>query len=118
MARQRRETGYDSEVLPMMFRQACFRAHFSTSLSVHLPFFSLRFLRWSRFLRSLSNQETSLEEKKTDLDGETKELEAAMAYWEKLKPQCVDAVESYEDRVARRRDEIASLQEALKILTE
>merc|ERR1719355_299737 len=65
-----------------------------------------------------SNQETSLEEKKTDLDGETKELEAAMAYWEKLKPQCVDAVESYEDRVQRRKDEIASLQEALKILTE
>merc|ERR1719272_1969444 len=65
-----------------------------------------------------SNQETSLEEKKTDLDGEIKELEAAMAYWEKLKPQCVDAVESYEDRVQRRKDEIASLQEALKILTE
>merc|ERR1719183_72956 len=64
-----------------------------------------------------SNQETSLEEKKTDLDGEKKELEAAMAYWEKLKPQCVDAVESYEDRVARRKEEIESLQEALKILT-
>merc|ERR1719262_1939791 len=63
------------------------------------------------------NQETSLEEAKTSLDGEKKELDAAMAYWEKLKPTCVDAVESYEDRVARRKEEIASLQEALKILT-
>jgi len=64
------------------------------------------------------NQEASLEEKKVDLEGTQKELATAMAYWEKLKPQCMDAVESYEDRVARRKEEIESLQEALKILTE
>jgi len=63
------------------------------------------------------NQKTALEEARAGLDGESKELEAAMAYWEKLKPSCVDAVESYEDKVARRKEEIASLQEALKILT-
>merc|ERR1719473_353457 len=64
------------------------------------------------------NQETALEEAKADLDGTSKELTAALAYWDKLKPTCVDAVESYEDRVARRKEEIESLQEALKILTE
>ena len=36
---------------------------------------------------------------------------------EKLKPDCVDAGVSYEDRVERRKEEIASLQEALKILS-
>merc|ERR1719387_591526 len=63
------------------------------------------------------NQEQALTETKADLEGEQKELAAAMAYWEKLKPSCVDEVESYEDRVARRKEEIESLQEALKILT-
>merc|ERR1719378_240560 len=66
----------------------------------------------------IQNSEQALTEKKADLDGETKELAAAMAYWEKLKPSCVDAVESYEDRVKRRKEEIESLKEALKILTE
>ena len=33
-----------------------------------------------------------------------------------LKPSCVDAGVSYEDRVARRKEEIASLEEALEIL--
>ena len=40
----------------------------------------------------------------------------ALAYYEKLKPSCVDSGVSYEDRVARRKEEIQSLQEALKIL--
>merc|ERR1719316_1071464 len=60
------------------------------------------------------NQEQSLQEKKTDLDGTQKELDAALAYYEKLKPSCVDAGVSYEDRVARRKEEIESLQEALR----
>merc|ERR1719377_23331 len=63
------------------------------------------------------NQEQALEEKKTDLEGTQKELDAALAYYEKLKPSCVDAGVSYEDRVARRKEEIQSLQEALKILS-
>merc|ERR1719183_350619 len=49
------------------------------------------------------NQEQALEEKKTDLEGTQKELDAALAYYEKLKPSCVDAGVSYEDRVARRK---------------
>jgi len=62
------------------------------------------------------NHEQALQEKKTDLDGTQKELDAALAYYEKLKPSCVDAGVSYEDRVARRKEEIESLQEALRIL--
>merc|ERR1719326_518337 len=62
------------------------------------------------------NNEQTLEEKKTDLDTTSKELSAAMEVYEKLKPSCVDAGVSYEDRVARRKEEIESLGEALKIL--
>jgi chromosome segregation ATPase len=62
------------------------------------------------------NKEQMLQETKTDLDGTQKELDAALSYYDKLKPSCVDAGESYEDRVARRKEEIDSLQEALKIL--
>merc|ERR1712146_44029 len=54
--------------------------------------------------------------KRADLEGTQKELDAALAYFDKLKPSCVDAGVSYEDRVARRKEEIESLQEALKIL--
>merc|ERR1712227_1073143 len=54
--------------------------------------------------------------KKADLEGTQKELDAALAYFDKLKPSCVEAGVSYEDRVARRKEEIESLQEALKIL--
>merc|ERR1712151_932534 len=54
--------------------------------------------------------------KREDLEGTQKELDAALAYYDKLKPSCVDAGVSYEDRVARRKEEIESLQEALKIL--
>merc|ERR1719356_552443 len=54
--------------------------------------------------------------KKNDLEGTQKELDAALAYFDKLKPSCVDAGVSYEDRVARREDEIKSLKDALRIL--
>jgi hypothetical protein len=54
--------------------------------------------------------------KNQDLEGTQKELDAALAYFDKLKPSCVDAGVSYEDRVGRRKEEIESLQEALKIL--
>merc|ERR1719460_2010728 len=62
------------------------------------------------------NDEQILTEKKADLDGEQKELDAALKYFEKLKPSCVEQGESYEDRVARRKSEIESLQEALRII--
>jgi len=51
-----------------------------------------------------------------DLDGTQKELDAAMDYYDKLKPTCVDAGVSYEERVARRKDEIESLRQALQIM--
>merc|ERR1719399_1734228 len=59
---------------------------------------------------SKQNREQELEEKKSDLDGTQKELDAALAYYEKLKPSCVDSGLSYEDRVKRRQVEIDSLQ--------
>jgi chromosome segregation ATPase len=52
-----------------------------------------------------------------DLKGAQAELDASLAYYDKLKPTCVDAGVSYEERVARREAEIQSLQEALKILS-
>jgi len=62
------------------------------------------------------DQKQVVGEKKGDLAGTQKELDAALDYYDKLKPSCVDAGVSYEERVARRKEEIESLQEALKIL--
>jgi len=63
------------------------------------------------------DQDQQLKEKNTDLVGTQEELDAALAYYEKLKPACVDEGISYEDRVQMRKEEIQSLQEALKILS-
>lgn len=67
---------------------------------------------------SKQNQEQALVETKSDLAGTQKELDAAEAYYNKLKPQCIaeEGAEPYEERVARRKEEIESLQEALRIL--
>jgi cell division septum initiation protein DivIVA len=62
------------------------------------------------------DQTQALTVKRSDLEGTQKELDAALAYFDKLKPSCVDSGVSYEDRVARRKEEIESLQEALRIL--
>jgi len=51
-----------------------------------------------------------------DLQGTQEELDAALAYFDKLKPSCVDAGVSFEERVARRKEEIESLQQALQVL--
>jgi len=53
-----------------------------------------------------------------DLENTQAELKAAEDYFEKLKPSCVETGNSYEDRVARRKEEIESLKEAIKILDE
>merc|ERR1719335_1384372 len=63
-----------------------------------------------------TEKESALATAKKDLAGVKDELDAALAYYDKLKPSCVDAGESYEERVARRKEEIESLKEALKIL--
>jgi uncharacterized protein YoxC len=71
-------------------------------------------------IKNKTDKKTKLEEDVSEAKGDLKsvkeELDAAMAYFEKLKPSCMDAGESYEDRVARRKAEIESLKEALKIL--
>jgi len=62
------------------------------------------------------DEEQAVTTKKADLEGTQKELDAALAYFDKLKPSCIDAGVSYDGRVARRKEEIESLQEALRIL--
>jgi len=53
---------------------------------------------------------------KEDLTNTQEELSAANEYYEKLKPSCVDAGQSYEERVAQRNEEMQSLTDALDIL--
>jgi len=53
---------------------------------------------------------------KKELELTQEELDAALAYFEKLKPDCLDTGLSYEERVRKRKEEIVSLQEAYKIL--
>jgi len=62
------------------------------------------------------NESAAVVEQKVDLEGTQKELDAALRYYDKLKPSCVDSGVSYEERVKQREEEIQSLQEALKIL--
>merc|ERR1719375_244803 len=60
--------------------------------------------------------ESDLLSTKKDIEATQVELDAALAYYEKLKPSCVDAGLSYVERVRMREEEIESLQESLKIL--
>jgi len=62
------------------------------------------------------SQSGKLATNEEDLAGTQKELDAALAYFDKLKPSCVDSGNNFEDRTARRKEEIESLQEALKML--
>merc|ERR1719321_1921909 len=64
-----------------------------------------------------TRKEGDLVTTKKDLKGTQAELDAALAYYEKLKPSCVDAGVDYNTRVERREAEIQSLKEALSILT-
>jgi hypothetical protein len=57
-----------------------------------------------------------LNDTEKDLAATQSELDAALAYYDKLKPACVDAGLSYEERVKQREEEIQSLKEALRIL--
>merc|ERR1719375_2511716 len=61
--------------------------------------------------------ESKLQTDTKDIKATQDELLAADRYYEKLKPQCIDAGVSYEDRVKARESEIASLKEALEILS-
>jgi len=64
-----------------------------------------------------TQQEGALHSAKTELATTQEELDAALAYYEKLKPTCVDSGITYEERVKRREAEIQSLKEALQILS-
>jgi len=63
-----------------------------------------------------ATQAEALASAESELAGTQKELDSAMAYFDKLKPQCMAPEESFEDRQARRKEEIESLQMALQIL--
>jgi len=66
---------------------------------------------------SKSEKESALATAHKDLRITQEELSAAMDYYEKLKPTCEAKVMSYEEKVAQRKAEIESLQEALEILS-
>jgi len=70
------------------------------------------------FKLSLDKDQAEFEQSrvKKDLVATEAELDAANAYYEHLKPSCVQIHVSYEERVARRKEEIEALQEAYKIL--
>jgi len=62
------------------------------------------------------DESQALTMKTQDLEATQIELDTAMAYYDKLKPSCIDASVSYEEREARRNEEIESLKSALSIL--
>jgi hypothetical protein len=62
------------------------------------------------------NQKQAVVEKKEDLRENQEALDKAMEYFKELKTQCMPEPMSYEERVARRNEEIESLKEALSIL--
>merc|ERR1719263_1415269 len=64
-----------------------------------------------------TDKESALHSAQEELKVTQEELDKAMAYFEKLKPTCVDSGITYEERVKRREEEIQSLSEALKILS-
>lgn len=66
---------------------------------------------------SLQRIKSDLATAKKDLMITSEELSAAMAYYAKLKPSCVEEAMSYEERVKQRKEEVESLQEALEILS-
>merc|ERR1719258_671644 len=62
----------------------------------------------------------SLDEGVAELSGDksavSTELDAVLEYDEKIKAQCVEKAEPYEEKKKRREEEIAGLKEALEIL--
>mmetsp|Transcript_33774 Transcript_33774/g.89513 ORF Transcript_33774/g.89513 Transcript_33774/m.89513 type:complete len:684 (+) Transcript_33774:81-2132(+) len=65
---------------------------------------------------SRQQKQEALVDYNTDLNSSNQELSTATNVFEKLKPRCLDAGVSFEDRANRRKEEVQSLQEALRIL--
>lgn len=62
-------------------------------------------------------QAGELQVTKDELKATQDQLDKALAYYEKLKPTCVDTGVSYEERVKQRQEEMKSLQEAVDLLS-
>merc|ERR1719159_289216 len=62
--------------------------------------------------------EHKLKGKKSDLDSTQKELDAALKYYADLKPQCLEVKVSYEERAAKRQEEIEALKQAYEMLNQ
>merc|ERR1712187_417827 len=58
----------------------------------------------------------TISELSSDRDTSNTELTAVMEYYGKIKERCIAKPETYEERKARREQEIAGLKEALSIL--
>jgi len=63
----------------------------------------------------LQDKKQELTIAQSDLESTQKQLSTALDYFAKLKPSCIAEPVSYEDRVAKRNEEIESLQNSLKI---
>merc|ERR1719324_1062410 len=70
------------------------------------------------FKTSLEKDQTEFEKGETqkDLEATQQELDKALEYQQYLKPVCLEVHVSYEERAARRKEEIEALKEAYKIL--
>ena len=66
--------------------------------------------------KEAASLDKAVSELKTDLEGVTGELDAVNSAWKTLKSQCIAKPETYEDRKARREEEINGLKEALEVL--
>merc|ERR1719262_254785 len=70
------------------------------------------------FKTSFEKDQTEFDNENTqkDLEATQAELDKALEYQQYLKPVCVEVHVSYEERVARRKEELAALKEAYEIL--
>jgi len=71
----------------------------------------------SHLEKKAETTEQNIRTLKKELKATQDELDAALEYYDKLKPDCVDTGLSYQDRVEMRSAEIQSLQEALAALS-
>merc|ERR1719443_1554028 len=67
-------------------------------------------------LSEIKGLEVQLQQATEDHASTSEELDAVLAYLDKLKPQCETKAMSYEEKVAKRNAEIEGLKEALSIL--
>jgi len=74
--------------------------------------------RHSEFQLSLEKDEAEFQQEQfeKDLAATSEQLDKAEAYFAELKPQCIQVHVSFEERYARRQEEIEALKQAYKIL--